>query len=171
MRREEMNSSGSAGQRATSLPPLLKQSFGAGQVTRVDGLTGQFREQQGGAKTQHLTAMTTRKPATNDPDDQKKMKTGRLGKSQVLEKPPQPAIEVQGGMEMFWDEVEEKTEEEELSPEEGRKREMVELQREEGQAWMDLLAAVAKTQTLARTKNSLFMEQGEAGIARGTTKT
>ena len=74
----------------------------------MDGLTGQFREQPVSAKTQHLTAMTTRMSATNEPEDQKKKKTDHLGQSQALEKPPPPATEVSGGVEMFWDAVEER---------------------------------------------------------------
>ena len=82
-------------------------------MTRVDGLTGQFREQQGGDKTRHLTAaMTTRKPPTNDLVDQTKMKTSRLGKSQVPEKSPPPAQEVKGEVAMFWEDEEEESEEE-----------------------------------------------------------
>ena len=164
MRRSDMDSSGATGPRPFSLPPLPRISNGAGQVTRADGLIGQSREQQEGDKTQHLTAMTARMPATKESEDAKK--TGPLGQSQSLKKPPLPTIEVNGGVEMFWEQVSEGTEEDELSPFEERQREMADLQREEGEAYMDLQTAVARMQALARSKNSLFMELGESGIAQ-----
>ena len=94
-------------------------------------------------------------------------KAGHLGQPQDLGKPSPPTQEESEGIDMCWDESDTPWGgREELSPADQLALEQEELEVEGTDAWEAVQEVLARAMVYVRTKNSLYEEGGEPGIAQ-----